>query len=315
MKEKLLWSGIILILISWALNYAFFQSKQLAEPIFLDHYYIGYQDEMQSFTFYYLTNKQDPHEVTHVQIDGIDSVFVRNDDQGYGFWHDSSEITFDREYRHHYLKSVTLEFNQEDIPLNEPGSSFSFEKMEVFFTNQPSIVADVGMVSFYRAYDQETVFESRMSSGSNQHRSEEAMVSKEPVIIEDISVPFPEEIAEDIAVKVNFDQERLKELEVLKTSGSLPRWLEESRELEWEKTPGILIETEDVYPIKLNANEWLQLYMYFNPKRTSYFEFSVLIKGKSESGETIEYLSPMMDQPDLEQQDIDMIIAGKEGGK
>ncbi len=300
---------------SWVLNYVYFQSKQLSEPVFLDHYYVGYLDEMQSFTFYYLTNKQNTEEIAHVQIDGIESVIVKNEDQWFGGWYDSSEPTYVREYRHHYLKSVTLEFYRDDISFNEHGSSFSFETMEVFFTNDSSIIADVGKVDLNLANGQETAFESRMSSGSNQHRSEEAMVSKEAVIIEDIYVPLSEEIVDDIAIKVNYNQERLKDLDSLKTTGSLPEWLEKNRELEWGELPGFSFEAEDIYPIRLKTNEWLHLDMYFNPNHTSYFEFSVLIRGRSESGKPIQHRSPIIDHPNLEQQDIDKIIAVKEGRK
>jgi hypothetical protein len=315
-KERFLWAGLLLIFLSWIGNYAYFQSKQLDHPIFLEHFYEGLIGEEISFTFYYLTNKQAPAEVTHVQIDGVDMVNVLNDGQGFGVWQNTSRPTYVQEFRHHYLKSVTLQFNKDFIQLNDSEPSLSFETMEVFFNNnQSSIVAEIGKVNLYRDDRQTDVFDSRMSSSSNQHRSEEAMVTREPIAIEEISTPFPEELAGEVAVKVDLDQERLKELEPVKHGGEMPAWLEENRERKWEDTPGVPIEEKALFPIKLNANEWMHLYMYFNPERTSYFEFGIHIKGKTESGNTFEQIAPIIDHPYLGQQDIDEIIAERGGGQ
>lgn len=315
MKERLLWAGIALILLSWVGNYAYFHSKQLNEPIFLNHYYEGFLGEEISFTFYYLTNKQDPAEVTDVQIDGVEMVSVFNDGQEYGMWQESSSLSVVQEFRHHYLKSVTLQFNKEFIQFNEAESSLSFEKMEVFFSNQSSIIADVGKVNLYLDNREINVLDSRMSSSSNQHRSEEAMVTKEPIIIEEISIPFPEELAGEVAVKIDLDQGRLNEFGSLNNGRDFPSWLEENREKKWEETPGIPIGKKDLLPLNLNKSEWLHLYMNFNPERISYFQFGIHIKGKTESGDPFEQIAPIIDQPYLEQQDIDKIIAEKKGGQ
>lgn len=314
MKERFLWAGIVLVFLSWIGNYVYYQSKQLDQPIFLEHFYQGVISEEKSFTFYYLTNKQDPAEVTHVQIDGVDMVNVLNDGQGFGMWQDSSQPIFVQEFRHHYLKSVTLQFNKDFVQLNETKPSLSFETMEVFFNNnQSTIVAEIGKVNLYQDNSQTHVFDSRMSSSSNQHRSEEAMVTREPITIEEISIPFPKQLAGEVAVKVDLDQERLNELEPVKHGGEIPEWFEENRERKWEETPGVSIEEKKLFPIYLNENEWMHLYMYFHPEHTSYFEFGIQIKGKNDSGEPFEQIAPIIDHPSLEQEDIDEIIAGKGG--
>jgi hypothetical protein len=305
----------MIIFLSWIGNVAYYQSKQLDQPIFLNHFYEGFLREEKSFTFYYLTNKRDPAEVSHVQIDGVDMVNVINDGQGFGMWQDSSVPSFVQEFRHYYLKSVTLQFTKDFVQLNEDESGLSFETMEVFFYDQSSMIADVGKVSFYQDDMSLNVFDSRMSSSSNQHRSEEAMVTREPITIEDVAIPFPEEITGEVAVKVDLDQDRLKELETVRHGGEIPAWFDENRDREWEEIPGISIEENELFPLTLNANEWMHLYMYFNPERTSYYEFGIHIKGKTENGETFEQIAPIIDHPYLEQQDIDQLVAEKEGGQ
>jgi len=316
MKERLLWGGILIIVFSWIGNYAYFQSKQLDHPIFLDHFYEAKLGEGASFTFYYLTNKRDPAEVTHVQIDGVEMVTVLNDGYGFDVWQNSSEPSFVQEYRHHYLKSVTLEFNEEFIELNQTEPSLTFETMKVFFNDQSSVLADVGIVNLYREDRNLHVLDSQMSSSSNQHRSEETLVTREPISIEEITIPFPEKLAGEVAVKVDLNQIRLKELEKVRNSGDMPAWFEENREREWEEIAGVPIEEKELFPVHLKKNEWMHVNMYFNPDRTSFFEFGIHIKGKSgESGHTFHQKLPIIDHPYLGQQNIDEIIAEKEGGQ
>ncbi|MCM3670622.1 hypothetical protein M3181_16790 [Mesobacillus maritimus] len=307
MSKKVLWLGIASILLSWVLNYAYYQSNQLDSPIFLDHYYeVNTAYDEQPLTFYYLTNKENPAEVQYVTIDGID--FEVYPVGNHSFW-EGSEPSYEQSFRHQYLKSVTLEFNENILALKEQGNSFSFERMEVFFNDQSSIVADIGKVNFYRTEDSD-VFDSRMSSSSNQHWSHEAMLTREPITIEQISVPF--DLNKEVAIKVETNQQRLEELENLSHKGEIPEWIEEEQELKWEEKSGAL-STEDIFPFKLGKGEWVSLNMYFNPNRTSYYQFGIKMEGKTEKGETFINYSPINDQPYLNQQQVDKIIAEKVG--
>lgn len=311
MWGKIFTAAIFIIVISWGINYAYYQSKLLEKPIFLEHFYEAYIQDERQLTFYYLTNKQNPVEVSHVVIDGVEGVNVRND--YVGFWNNSGP-RFNQEFRHHYLKSVTLEFRQDFMPLSEPDSTFSFETMEVFFQNQSTLMADVGKVVFYRDDQYQGVFDSRMSSSSNQHRSEEAMVSNEPLTIEKISIPFEKDLGDQVAVKVDFDQEKLRQLESLKDGGDFPDWVEGNQNVDWEGVPGASIEA-DIFPLKLDANEWVRLNMYFNSERTSFFEFSIQMVGTTDTGESFVHRSPIIDAPNLNQQKVDQLVdAKKEGG-
>lgn len=310
MKEKIMWGAIIVTLVSWGLNFAYFQSKQLKEPIFLEHYYDTFIQNERGLTFYYLTNKNNPAEVVNVSIDGLDYVNVEHHGGGFMMWEDS-QVRYEQEFRHHYLKSVTLVFDTELMKLNKENPTFSFDSMSVHFNNQSTITADIGQVNFHFEENPQGVFDSRISSSSNQHRSEEAMVAMEPMTVERIFVPFSE-LDNDVAVKVNLDQEKLKDFEALRTGGDFPEWFDRERQGDWEDAPGIPIE-EDLFPFSLDKEEWLQLNMYFNPERTSYFEFGVMIEGKTESGKAFLSPAPIIDHPNLDQRAIDKMIAEKEG--
>ena len=68
MKEKILWVGLIFVMISWVGNYLYFQSKQLEHPIFLDHYYEVYLQDETYLTFYYLSNEPPMIEITGFRV-------------------------------------------------------------------------------------------------------------------------------------------------------------------------------------------------------------------------------------------------------
>ncbi|TCN20392.1 hypothetical protein [Mesobacillus foraminis] len=307
MKERVMWGGLVLICMSWAFNYVYFQSKQLEKPIFLEHYYETFIDEGAQLPFYYLTNKKNSEEVSHVVIEGLEGVDVMA--VGGEFWGED-ETNFIHEYSHYLLKSVTLEFSEE-FAWDSKEASFTFENISVYFQNQTHIVEDVGKVTLNRLPENEGVFENRMSSSSNQHRSDSALLANEGLTIEEITVPWPD-LKEEVEIKITLDQEKLRELDALTEEGNSPHWLDEGKE--WEEVPGTLID-QGVFPLRFDKNDWLHLNMYFHPDRASFFQFPILIKGTTEAGKTFVDSIPIIDSPDLEQTVIDKMIAEKGGEK
>lgn len=311
MKEKIFWTGMVIVVISWVGNYLYFQSKQLERPIFLDHYYETYLQEENYLTFYYLSNKQDHSEVSYALIDGLETYPVSND----GPWNWSSNTpTFEQEFSHQYLKSVRLKLPKYDLPIEEGTDEvWSFEEITFSFSNGEMVTADIGNVNVYGTFPNSDIFETRVSSGSSQHRSDKTMVALRPVTVEAITIPFPEEISQDVLVKVNLNQEKLKKLEALRHGGNPPSWFEEERDLDWEKVSGVSID-EGIFPFELQKDDWLKLAMKFNPNRKSYFEFGVEINGTTAEGERFVRKAPIIDHPYLTQQAVNEIIAEKVGG-
>jgi hypothetical protein len=312
LKEKILWIGLILVMISWAGNYFYFQSKQLEHPIFLDHYYEVYLQDETHLPFYYLSNKMDYSEVSYVLLDGIEVYPVSHDE--FSIW-PSHTPQFKQEFAHQYLKSVSLELPQSVIPLEEEKEdSWSFEEISVTFANGQTLTANIGKVNVYGKLLDEKAFESRISSGSNQHRSEEAMVATRPITVEAITLPFSEVLSEDVHMKVNLDQEKLKELNAIYQGGNAPDWFEDEQNLEWIEVEGMSI-NEEVFPLQLDKDDWMHLSMQFNPQRKSFLEFGVTILSKSDEGEPFIDKAFIIDHPYLTQQDINKIIEEKQGGR
>ncbi|HHW36445.1 MAG TPA: hypothetical protein GXX18_04015 [Bacillales bacterium] len=311
MREKIFWFGMIIVVISWVGNYLYFQSKQLERPIFLDHYYETYLQDENYLTFYYLTNKQDPSQVSYALIDGLEAYPVSNE----SMWHwQPNTPTFEQEFFHQYLKSVRLQLPKYDLPIEEGSDDvWTFEEITFAFSNGEMITTDIGNMNVYGKFPNSDVFETRVGSGSNQHRSDKTMVAVQPVTVDAITIPFTEEISRDVRVKVNLDQEKLKKLEAVRHGGNPPDWFEKERDLDWEKVSGVSID-EDIFPFELKKDDWLKLSMKFNPNRKSFFEFGIEINGTTAKGERFMGKAPIIDHPYLTQQAVKEIIAEKVGG-
>ncbi|CQR46805.1 hypothetical protein BN1058_01080 [Paraliobacillus sp. PM-2] len=306
MKEKILWAGLMLVILSWVGNYLYFESKQLERPIFLDHYYEAYMHDQEQLTFYYLTNKMDNYEVRSLSIDGVKLYPVS--DHGFTMWRTAPNTPqFEQEFSHQYLKSVTVELPKKSIPI-EDGSKdrWSFEEVNATFSNGQSYTLDLGKVNVYEKVTDYTVLNTHASSSSNQHTSEKSMLATKPITVEDINVPFPENLSEDVYVKVDVNQEKFN----INQDENTPEWLKREKQNEMV---GISID-EDIFPFHLNKNDRMQLSMQFNPYRKSYFEFSIKISGTSDEGEQFKSKAPIIDHPSLNQQDINEIIEEKQGG-
>ncbi|MGN7298915.1 hypothetical protein [Ferdinandcohnia sp. SAFN-114] len=304
MKEKIFWISIVVIILSYIGNYLYFQSKQLDAPLFLEHYYeltLNHEDETM-LTFYYVTNKSDSSSIDHVQIDGIEAYASSNMDFMWG----SQEPQFEQEYTHHYLKALNVAF-----PMDFEGEGpLSFSEMEVQFSNGKTLLADIGEVILHKDTEYANVLETHISSSSNQHREEKSMVALEPVNIEEIEIPFKEELSDDIFIKVDLEQDKLSELEKLKTGANPPKWFDEDREKEWDDLPGVT-PNDDLLPFALEQKEWVRFFIQFNPARYSFFQFSIKLNGKTESGDEFVRELPIIDHPELNQKAINEIIEEK----
>lgn len=313
MKERILWLSISLIILSTVLNYIYYQSKQLIKPIFLTHFYETENYDENQLTFYYLANKQDLSNVDYVEIDGIQ--FYPHTQDAFSMWSDNNPIPqHEQEFRHHYLRSVTIQFPKHSVPIKDGSSKeWTFEKMEVGFNGLPPITADIGKVKFSPRKEHINFLESRMSSSSNQHRSDHSFVATEPITIEGIDMPFPE-LNEEIEIKVNLDQEKLKVLEGLRNGKEIPEWFNESLQSPWEHVEGLTV-NEEIFPISLKQNDWIQISSYTNPELKSYHQFTLKVKGKTANGTDFTIRASISDQPYLEQNDVDKIISTMKGGK
>lgn len=312
MKERTLWIGITIIILSWIGNVLYFQSKQLTQPIFLDHYYETYMNDGQFLEFFYLSNKYEPLEVSHVIID---NVALYPADSGYWGMHQASTSAhIVNEYIQHNLMSVTLQLPSEGLPIKKGSNDvWSFNQLEVTFTNGQTIIADIGKVAIYGKYPDTGEFDFRYSSGSTDHSHEQVSDATESLQIDSIQIPFGEDIAHDVSLKVGFYNKKFKDLHEKEKSNNVSTVVVEDYDLQLDEDG--FARNDKIFPLQLEKNEWLKISSLFNSNRREYFQFNIKIQGTNANGKLFGYWIPVTDYPYLTQQDVNELILEKSGGQ
>ncbi|MDX8362539.1 hypothetical protein [Cytobacillus sp. IB215316] len=313
MKKYLFWLGLTIYVICFVGNYIYYQSKQLEDPIFLDHYYDieVYNDNEVRLEFYYLTNKNDDATVKFALINGIE-VYPRRDGQ-FNMWSDNLP-EYKQEFTHYYLKSVIFSIPIKSLSnLENSAGIWTFEDMIVFFNNNQEVNANIGAVKINIGQPDTNIFHRRASGGSNQHYDFDLLVVNEPIIIQDIKTSFSKELDDQVKIKVDLDQKKLKQFEIVRQGQDPPQWFEDEGNLEIENKPGAYV-SDGLFPFKLAAEDWMQLYIQHNPDHDSYYQINVIIEGMTEAGDEFIYTNGIIDDPYLDQQSINEIIEMKQGG-
>ncbi|WP_160645877.1 hypothetical protein [Chengkuizengella marina] len=311
MKKSIFWVGIAICILSFIGNYLFFQSEQLKEPIFLDHYYDfeNYNNNDIDLTFYYLTNKNDTFKIKNALINGVEVYPVSYG--GFSMLPNNTQ-QYEQEFTHHYLKSVTFSIPYSSISSFESLEEvWSIENMIVSFYDHKDINAEIGKINIYTKPSTDKIFDFQVSGSSNQHREYKIMTALQSLNISNISVPF-EELIDEVEIKVNLNQEKLKQLKVLKYGGDSPAWFDDERKKDWNELEGVSTK-EQLFPLKIRAGDWMQLQMAFNPNHKSYFQFGIRIEGVTENGEPFVERVLINDYPHLSQKNINEIIEAKQG--
>lgn len=182
MRERYFWAALGIITISWIANSLYAQSKQLSEPIFLDHYIETTMGDGVYVTFYYLANKDDRSYINNVRIGEVYG-------SPYGSYFHNGTQMYNAEFTHHVLRSVPIKFNTIDLD-----STVTFNEMEVFYSDGSASTVSIGEVIIhpegYFESDNPATLSQSTSSGSNDGRSWHTFQATEPLSIQKITTPF-----------------------------------------------------------------------------------------------------------------------------
>ena len=159
MKVRFFWVALVLIGVSWVLNSIYAYSKQLDEPIFLDHYIDAeYQDDLY-MTFYYLTNKNDSSVVSSVSTGEL---------IGYPEDHYFSMNKF-KTGRHSIIMFYVVPTLGSTFDPTAHTGNYSFTEIDVFFSDGKKITAPIGIVTIRPRVLEESPLEQVSSSGDGYH--------------------------------------------------------------------------------------------------------------------------------------------------
>lgn len=279
MKERYFWAALGLIAISWIANSLYAHSKQLEEPIFLDHYIETTSDENDHnyVTFYYLANKNDRSHINYIRLGDVEG-FPQHD---YFFTSTTAPHAIDV-FNHQELRSITVNLRS----FSDNTEKQSFNEMAVFYSDGRSSTASIGEVIIHpkRYWNGDTRALERPSSGSsNDGSSWDTFRATEPSAIEKIYFPFNEPIEDRFTFTISGKQTE-QPLDSLK----LPIQLEKDRSVTF----------------RVNFKEK----SFVNP-----FAFAIRISGTTAEGKPFISYSHYNLFPYLTQDDVNRIIEDKTG--
>ncbi|MCG7343710.1 hypothetical protein MHZ92_06170 [Sporosarcina sp. ACRSL] len=275
MRERNFWTAIVLIAISWIANSLYAHSKQLEEPIFLDHYIETAMDDHNYLTFYYLTNINDRSRISHVRLGSLEGYPER------GFIYDDNSIYNMDTYRHHVLRSVSVRLQNYETDIM---TDLILNDMVVYFSDGRQTTVSIGEVIIHpEGYyvKEELVLWQRSGGSGTDGITWHSFEASESLAIEEISFPFNEPIED----RFNFS-----------ISGR-----QKDRTLESLELP-IHLDKDKLLTLQIN----LKTQSYVNP-----YAFPIHIAGTTEQGKPFVSFAHYHLYPYLTQADVNKIILEK----
>lgn len=295
MKGRFFSIILSLIAISWIVNSVYSYSKQLAEPIFLDHYIDTPLYENNLLTLYYLTNKYDMSMVSHVQFGDVTGyVSEYHHPVDFDFTLDSNVQTF----AHYALRSIQLElidYELEDVLKEGP---IIFNEVDIFFTDGKTLTTSIGEITI-RPDDLEAndTLDLLGSSGS-VNSSLDYFKANESLQIEGFTNPFKTSLQDSILIS-------------MKATGKTSPL----DDLDLDQPHSIDIRDIE-FPYEVKKDEYLYIYSSIESDFIGSLSFPITLSGTTESGKAFTTYFPVYTQePYLEQKDLNQLIKEKRGAQ
>ena len=290
---------IILILISWAANIAFYESKQLAAPIVLPSYIDKPAEDYQSFSMLYLTNKRENIEATTLHINGVELY----SDTDVTFFNDFSEgQVFEQEFINYYLKRVT--FTLRDVHIEQlKQEGFDLEKIYLTFSNGQQVPANIQHFELKEIGETVSVFDSGHGySNSEEVRGDFSLVTQALSLNKLI---LPDELENMIKVKIM----------VLNDERSLSKVVDSVLSLPWEDVDAPLSSQLD-WPLQLEKDDKVGVIIdYTEAKKNAWnIQSEITLTGMTDDGQKVKHSILLESEPSLTQKQVNELV-DKEGGK
>lgn len=282
MKIRPFWVILTVAIISWIVNYAYAESKKLAEPVFVDHYYDLRPDEAIFQTFYYVANKEDtemPWSVEFGDRQGAVETYM-------------DEVQNIETFGRYALRSFTVQFL--DYP--EVEKIERFKEMTVHFTER-SVTVPIGEVVMKPPQESRGAFTETMHSGGRYDRS--ILVPEEDLTITSVHTSFDTQLKDQLFIKLHSKKAALK----LKSSVDVT----EPDEAFWKKASGIDARTVE-FPFTIPAGEQFVVSMMDEVKPRAALEFDLLVEGLDASDEPFIWTAVYQSQPQFTKQEIKQLI-------
>ncbi|SDP19867.1 hypothetical protein [Halobacillus aidingensis] len=293
MKGKTFIISLLIITISWGGNLWFYQSKQLEEPIFLEHYYGG----AGVFELYYLTNRDESSHVMSVEFSDGTTLHAKSD--YYGFHNGNPAYGPDVQSRstHYLLKKTGFDEQQmRELEVDHEGEA------TIHFNDGKTMTADIGTVESSELREGNGIFRSQGTSSSSNGRSFRTYTVKEDLKIDSMSSPFPE-VQDDLKMKLYAPS---IDLTGTPDAGG-PRSYSKELDEEWSQVAGAPLENID-FPIDMKQGDRIRLTMQEKPDSIRAYSYEIEFTGTSENGTPFTQPFLVSNHPQFTPEQMELLI-------
>lgn len=262
--------SIVLIGVSWIVNIAYAQTKQLKSPIFLDYALNLTTYDQNYISLYYLANANDDRVVTNLQFGDV---------WAYSSLEESKRPV--QKFAHYALRQAVVYIDKNQYREHFENGRIEADTMRIRFSDGTEIIENIKEFSIQDEEYTETPLNSRGgSAGSDWDMN--WYEAEEDLTIEEIAVNLGEEFQEVIEIRVNAPS-------VQHTDESLGGT---------EDTEGIGIKVEDLaLPLKLKEGENLYIRFKIDPDFIGSIYSTLQISGRTTAGESFTTNTPLYTQP------------------
>lgn len=300
MKGRIFWISLLLIGISWIANSIYAHSKQLDEPIFLEHYIDTTLQENNHIPLYYLTNLNDSSSISYVTIDGITNYIVQDHfHSDFGFNNHADVNQNLQSFTHHALRNIRLNLNAFELENLLQDGKFTFNEIEVFFNDGKSMTVPIGEITIHenRTGNNYNPLSFISGSGSNDGSSQSTYQVTENLSIENITFKYDDILQEYLLFKIDS-----------KNHSTTNNHFYTDFPQDWESIPGMDRQNIEL-PYKLEKDEVFNIHTQISPEFIGYLESTIEFSGTTKTGETFTFSNSLLSQqPYLSQKDVNKMI-------
>lgn len=286
-KKSWFWLAIVSVLISWAANTWYFESKQIDAPIFLNHYIEESIGNPTLLSLYYITNKSDHKEIQLITMDGL-TVYPQQQ-EGFFYMMNNDQLqqqNVHQEFTHHYIRKTTFEISKDLMSPQYLKNGIDVTNIEAVFSESPPMTVPIGHIRLLPPVSDSGALQFLSNSSRTLGESQIVFTATEPLSIEEIGMPFKQK------EKGLYEIEFMKE--PLSTNVDSNKNSNEEQATKW--------------PIELESNERFTSTIQFNMKLKSVVSLQFMIKGETSSEKPFEIPFNAAEEPNLSQSDLNSYL-------
>lgn len=268
--------GIILLLLSWAGNTVYFASQRLDEPIVLQHFYELPLSDDYYFEIHYITNKNNPADLTFVEFPELEELDFQHLIRRHG------QVWDKQNFSHHSIKSIGFYIHAEDI-VTDKHDDIVITEMRTFMPSGEAKTYSIGEIKLYS--DERGLFEMHSSGGSNDHTGFDMVRATESLTVDELKMPFLDKLENGIQLWMNKEELLIKDTQI--DSEFFPKVLKE----------GDLIELEHRFR-----------FTEVDPNRLHHYYIAPTLVGETVDGKEFEHPLSIQYSPYISKKELKEII-------